>query len=114
MEFIPLENENQLLQIAQSGGTHIIFKHNISCPISRSVRQKLQNEASQLPADTPFYVLDILSKQELSKSVAEKFKVPHESPQLILVKNGSSIYDESLYHISAEAVKQAIEEAENE
>jgi bacillithiol system protein YtxJ len=114
MEFIPLQDGSQLSEIAEAQGQAIIFKHNTSCPISRSVRQKLQNEADQLPNDTPFYVLDILENKDLSNLVAEKFGVPHESPQLLLVKNGSSIYDESLYQISASAVKEASKEAENE
>src|SRR3954470_18238257 len=99
MEFIPLENESQLTQIAESQGSQIIFKHNTSCPISRSVKQKLQNEGDQLPADVPFYILDILTNQKLSKTVAERFNVQHESPQLILLKEGISIYSESHYHI---------------
>jgi bacillithiol system protein YtxJ len=113
MEFLTLQSEEQLAKIAEADGTNIIFKHNTTCPISRSVKQKLEQEADQLPQNAPFYILDLLANRNISDSIADTFNVTHESPQLLLIKNGKCIYHESLYNISAEETKRALDSADN-
>ncbi|GEO07848.1 bacillithiol system redox-active protein YtxJ [Segetibacter aerophilus] len=109
MEFKPLENTSQLEKIGEATGTNIIFKHNTTCPISKSVKQKLEQEGDLLPPNTPVFILDLLSHRDISNEVAERFDVPHQSPQLLLIKDGKSIYDEALYDISAKGVADALE-----
>jgi bacillithiol system protein YtxJ len=46
------------------------------------------------------YFLDLIAHRELSNLVAREFGVPHESPQVLLIKNGEAIYDNSHYGIS--------------
>jgi bacillithiol system protein YtxJ len=41
--------------------------------------------------DFDLYFLDLLSHREVSNEVAYKFQVLHESPQLIIVKNGVTV-----------------------
>lgn len=109
MEFKPLQSEAQLENIASAQGANIIFKHNTTCPISKSVKRKLEQDVDVLPADAPFYILDLLEHRDISDSIAEKFNVEHESPQLLLIKDGKCIYNQSLYNISAEETAQALE-----
>jgi len=47
------------------------------------------------PENIDFYYLDLISYRELSTKIAEDFDVFHESPQVILIKNGECSYDES-------------------
>ena len=110
MEFQTLQSEAQLKGIASADGSNIIFKHNTTCPISRSVKQKLEQEKDLLPQSTPFYILDLLAHREISDSIADTFDVPHESPQLLLIKDGKCIYNESLYNISAGEAANALQE----
>ena len=110
MDFISLDSEAQLKEIATAEGSNIIFKHNTTCPISRSVIKKLKEEGDLLPENTPVYLLDLLEKREVSNAVASTFNVTHESPQLLLIKNGSCIYNESLYNISAKETAEAMQE----
>ena len=55
-----------------------------------------------IPAATSVYFLDLISNREVSKTIAQKFSVHHESPQLLLIKNGECIYETSHGEISAE------------
>jgi bacillithiol system protein YtxJ len=109
MEFKPLESQSQLEKIAEAGGSSIIFKHNTTCPISKSVKQKLEDEEDELPHGTPVYILDLLSHRDISDDIAKRFGVPHQSPQLLLIRDGKAIYDEALYDISAREVAEALE-----
>lgn len=108
MEFQSLERDEQVTTISEAKGFNIIFKHNTTCPISRSVIRKLETEASVLPGDTPVYILDLLKYRDVSNAVAERFDVVHESPQLLLIKDGKCLYHESLYEISADKAAEVI------
>ena len=48
-----------------------------------------------LPEDIDFYELDLIANRQVSNQIADEFKVWHESPQVIVVINGESIFDES-------------------
>ncbi|MCW3081632.1 bacillithiol system redox-active protein YtxJ [Segetibacter sp.] len=113
MEFQSLQSETQLEKIAEASGSTIIFKHNTTCPISKSVKQKLEQDEDKLPVNTPVFILDLLSHRDISDAVAEKFDIPHQSPQLLVIKDGKCIYDEALYNISAEEAAQALEAREH-
>jgi bacillithiol system protein YtxJ len=46
------------------------------------------------------YYLDLLNFREVSSKLSEVFQVIHQSPQLLVIKNGISVYDESHYEIT--------------
>ena len=109
MEFIPFEHENQLEEIKSKQGYTVIFKHNTTCPISKNVRRHFELEADELTGVKDVYFLDLLAHRNISDAIAEQFGVPHESPQLSLIRDGKCTYSESLYNISVEATAQAIQ-----
>ncbi len=112
MEFLSLEREGQLIEISAAKKPQVIFKHNNTCPISKGVLRSLKEETDTLPAQTPFYILDLLTYRNLSDAVAERFNVPHESPQLLVIKDGKCTYNKSLYNITPEETAQAIHQNE--
>jgi bacillithiol system protein YtxJ len=110
MHWIHLTDEEQLKQLVTKSHLkpQVIFKHSTRCSISAVALQRLQ-KVSQ-PSDIDFYFLDLLSYRSLSNTVAETFGVTHESPQILLIRSGDCIYDEShmgirmneiLEHVSA-------------
>lgn len=52
-------------------------------------------ERSEAPAGIDFYFLDLISYRNISNRIAEEFNVYHESPQVLLIRNGECVYDES-------------------
>lgn len=107
MNWIPLSAENQLEEIVKTSASRpqVIFKHSTRCSISAVALQRLQKAA--MPADVDFYFLDLISNRALSAKVAETFGVHHESPQILVVKNGECIYDESHMGINMRAIEAA-------
>ena len=102
MEFTPLEKGAQLDGIKNANGITLIFKHNTTCPISKSMRAQFEREADSIPNVDSVYVLDLLTYRDLSDAIAQQFDVPHESPQLLVIRDGKCIHNQSLYNISAE------------
>lgn len=94
MNWISLTDPAQLPEIVKQSASRpqVIFKHSTRCPISRMIKSRL--EKSDAPEDIDFYYLDLLKYRSLSNQIANEFGVRHESPQIILLKDGESSYDE--------------------
>ncbi|MGK2864997.1 MAG: bacillithiol system redox-active protein YtxJ [Chitinophagaceae bacterium] len=71
----------------------VIFKHSTRCSISSMIKNRL--EKAQAPDEINFHFLDLIAFRSLSDRIAEEFVVEHESPQILLIKNGACIYDKS-------------------
>jgi len=59
---------------------------------------------SGLPAELDFYYLDLITYRALSNKVADQYDVSHESPQILLIRNGKCVYDESHLGISMDDI----------
>ena len=95
MKWHILETAVQWQQIlaASKNRLQLIYKHSTRCAISSVVKKRL--ERSGVPADIDFYYLDLISFRSLSNTIAEDMLVQHESPQVLLIKDGKCIYNES-------------------
>lgn len=108
MNWIPLDNLEQLSNIANAQGYSVIFKHSIRCSVSMMAKKRFEFEWDAIPEGTPVYFLDLISYREISNKIAEQFQVHHESPQMLLIKNGECIYETSHGEISAEDLAEQI------
>lgn len=90
-----LTEEVQLEQIRELSYRQpvVIFKHSTRCSISTMAKNRLERE--QAPENIVFYYLDLIRYRTVSNKVAEVFQVHHESPQVLLIKNGECVYEES-------------------
>lgn len=59
-------------------------------------------DMDKLPADMPLYFLDLIKYRDISNQIAEDFQVYHESPQMLLIKDGECILDQSHGSISVD------------
>ncbi len=106
MNWIPLTEEAQLETIKEESKTQavVIFKHSTRCSISSMAKMRLEREAA--PEGIKFYYLDLIAYRPVSNKIAELFSVWHESPQVLLIKNGECIYDESHNGISMQEISE--------
>lgn len=89
LPWIALENLDQLDEIAEKSHqrTQLIFKHSTSCGISRMVLGVFSKNYDAQDVDA--YFLDLHAHRNISNEIADKFGVVHESPQLLIFKNGA-------------------------
>ena len=109
IEWIPLETIEQLDTIVQESYEMpvLIFKHSTRCSISRFALKRFENEF-ELQEKVITYFLDLLNYREISNEIAVKFGVQHQSPQVLLLKNGKVVYYDSHDGIEAEELKKYI------
>lgn len=83
----------------------VIFKHSTRCSVSRMALKQFESEYN-LGDTVAVYFLDLLEHRDISNAIATRFNVVHQSPQLLLIKEGKSVYDVSHSDIDAEELKK--------
>lgn len=84
----------------------LFFKHSTRCSISSSALDRLQRNWKGLEVNVKAFYLDLLSHRDISADIASKLQVEHQSPQMIIVKDGKAIFNASHMDISFDDVKQ--------
>ncbi|NNE33517.1 MAG: bacillithiol system redox-active protein YtxJ [Winogradskyella sp.] len=87
-----LTDSNQLQDIVENSKTktQLIFKHSTRCGISRMVMNHFVS-AYDPDLNVDLYYLDLLNYREVSNKIRDQFGVIHESPQLLIIKNGEVV-----------------------
>ncbi len=108
MNWIPLRHEEQLEEINERSKEipQVIFKHSTRCGISSVAKNRL--EKSGAPQNVDFYYLDLINFRGLSNYISELYKVNHESPQILVIRDGECIYDESHMSISMDEIETMV------
>jgi bacillithiol system protein YtxJ len=112
LNWLKFESESDLENIIaasflENNGV-VIFKHSTRCSISSVAKSRLESSWDFDPIDFPVYYLDLISFRALSALVAEKFNVRHESPQILVIKNGECIFKESHMSISVKSIRSEL------
>mgnify|MGYP000400551568 CR=1 FL=1 len=91
--WIALTSLAQLDEINQNSNskTQVIFKHSTTCGISRMVLNMFTESYGLSDNQMNLYFLDLHSYRDISNEVGYKFQVMHQSPQLLIVKNGTTV-----------------------
>lgn len=84
----------------------IIFKHSTRCSISQMAKNRMIEGLDQLIDQAAVYYLDLLSYRNISNEIANKWSIEHESPQIIIIKNGEAIYHSSHNMIKVTDIKE--------
>ena len=103
-----LESLSQLEDaISQSHATpQIIFKHSTRCIISKMVLAQLEKYLDAIPTQANLLFLDLLNHRDISNAIAMQLGVHHESPQVVVIKNGQAVFHESHHSIDATTIAE--------
>lgn len=90
-----------------------LFKHSTTCPISYGAHRRVMDfihKATESGATLPaFYLIKVIESRPISNAIADKFGVPHKSPQLLLIDHGSCRWDTSHYDITGDNIEKALQ-----
>lgn len=87
----------------------VVFKTSPACGTSRQARRQFEayvQTAADVAAD--YFIVDVLAQRPLSRAIAEASGVRHESPQVLLLKNGMCVWHTSHISISEETLRRQI------
>ncbi|MBK7410765.1 MAG: bacillithiol system redox-active protein YtxJ [Saprospirales bacterium] len=112
MNWIDLQTTPQVEEIVERSRKIpcILFKHSTRCSISTVAKYRLEgdwdlpNEAAEL------YFLDLIAHRDVSNYIAEKFQVYHESPQVLVIRDGECVLDVSHLDITVPELRECLQE----
>ena len=86
----------------------VLLKYSTTCPISANARREITQLAARHP-DQAIYGVDVHRANEVSRAVAERLGIQHESPQLFILRGGEMVYSATHWDISAQEVERELE-----
>lgn len=90
-----IEQFNDIVEQSRTK-TQAIFKHSTRCGVSSGVLKQFEKQSN---ATIDFHFLDLLNYRDISNDIASRFNVVHQSPQLLVIKNGVVVAHEAHYDI---------------
>ncbi len=82
----------------------LIFKHSNRCSISAAAWNRVETRSKELSEEMTLKFVDVINYRNVSNGVSMKFRVPHESPQVLIIKNGICTFDDSHLAIRADVL----------
>ena len=82
----------------------LFFKHSTRCSISVMALNRFMREWNNATINP--YFLDLLTYREVSNKIATLFEIEHQSPQILLIKDGACVYHASHNAIDAQTVNE--------
>lgn len=103
---------DQLLEISQTQAV-LILKHSTSCPISANAYKAFtayiaENEAQIQEKQLHLALVKVIEDRPASLYFAERVNVVHKSPQILLIKQGKALWDDSHWQVTKEAIKKQV------
>ncbi len=90
-------------------GTHVIYKHSFNCAVCIFSKTKVEETMESASNVAGFSFIDVVKQRALSKEIAAKTGVRHESPQVIVLKDGKVFWHASHSGITKDSLQKAIQ-----
>lgn len=102
--FVKIADSKSFEQLLKDSNEHpiVIFKHSTTCPISSGAYREMKTFPGEIG------LVEIQSARDVSREIGTRTGIEHESPQVIVVRNGKAVWHASHWKITAEAVERAV------
>jgi bacillithiol system protein YtxJ len=99
-KFIHLTSHNQLAEIDRLSADRYVYvmKHSSRCGISFAALEHYEQFA-EYGHDIHIYLLDLITYRDVSNAIADRYGVPHSSPQVLVIRDGKSVRHATHYSI---------------
>ena len=103
--FLKIDNKETLDRLITDSKTKpiVIFKHSNACGISSAAYREMEKLEGQVN------LLEVQSARDVSRELADMTGIRHETPQVIVLKDGKAVWNASHFDVKAGAVLKALE-----
>ena len=83
----------------------LLFKHSTMCPLSADAYQEMKRFENEIN------LVIVQTARSISNEIESRTGIKHESPQVIILRNGKPAWHASHFKITAQSVTQAFQES---
>ena len=108
--FAPLTSIEQLDAVIERSKTHtvVLFKHSPTCGTSAYAYEEVDAALAETPMPAEFSLINVLRSRDVSLEIASSFGIRHESPQMLVIRDGVVRWHRSHHSITPEALAQSV------
>jgi bacillithiol system protein YtxJ len=99
--------ESEELERVLNAEKAVLYKHSPICGVSAAAKNEVERFVAD-HTDIPVYVIDVRAQRQLSREVADRLAIRHESPQAIVIKNARPVWNASHFDITADSLASAV------
>jgi monothiol bacilliredoxin len=88
-----------------NGSAAVLFKHSNTCGVSA----RAYAEMSKL--GEPVGLITVQKARAVSDEIEKRWNVDHESPQVLIIRDGKAVWDASHSQVKAQQVESALQSA---
>lgn len=97
---------DQATELLAQHDVHVIYKHSPLCSLSQMAADEVRVYRA-LPEALPITVLDVFADRALSNAIEQVTDIRHESPQVLLIRNGTVVWHASHRRVTAASITDA-------
>ncbi len=86
----------------------VLFKHSPTCGTSAMASEEIDDLLADESINAEVHVVFVREARAVSDAIVERFRVRHESPQVLVVHRGAVIWHRSHFHVTAEQIRAAL------
>jgi bacillithiol system protein YtxJ len=86
----------------------VVYKHSPVCGLSSRALREVRGFAEARPA-LPIYLVNVITRRDLSRQIEERTGIRHESPQAIVLRRGRPSWHGSHRAVTEEALSGAVD-----
>lgn len=88
--------------------TVVVYKHSPICDLSEQALEEMHEFLRIAHPEPDVRIVDVISSRPASRHLESKTGIRHESPQVLVLRNGAAAWNASHRRITATAVDAAV------
>ena len=89
----------------------LIFKHSPYCSVSHYAHNQFSTFLENAPENFEYFLVDVINSKPLSRQIAEKTGIEHQSPQALVIYKEKCVWNDSHGSLTTEAFKEITHQA---
>ena len=87
----------------------LLFKHSVTCGTSAFAKEEIEAWLdAHPPVGAELYIVDVHRSRVVARAIAERLRVRHESPQVLLIRDGVVTWHASHFNVSTRSLLKAL------
>lgn len=106
----PITTAADLDAAVAASHTHpvVLFKHSLTCGTSGMAAEEMTDLDTREASKADIRMIVVQKSRDISWDVERRFKVRHESPQVLILHKGEVVWHASHFRVTADAVATAL------
>lgn len=103
---LPCSTADEIAAFIANTDSGFIYKHSYACDLSHMAIAEVEAFVRANP-DMPVWLVDVIAQRSFARAIESVTGVQHESPQMLLVRDGVVVWHASHRRVTQRAILEA-------